>query len=60
MNFTEALLVCSAKHKILFALTRLLQADHADHFALADFFRSPWLGEQVRWSVTRFIIECCG
>ena len=58
LNFIEALLVCSAKHKTLTALTRLLRLDHADHFALADFFRvSPWSGEQVRFSVTRFILK---
>jgi len=43
LNFIEAVLVCSAKHKTLATLTRLLQVAHADHFALADFFRvSPW------------------
>ena len=58
LNFIEALLVCSAKHKTLSALTRLLWLDHADQFALADFFRlSPWSGEQVRCSVTLFILK---
>ncbi len=58
LNFIEALLVCSAKHKTLSALTRLLRLNHADHFALADFFRvSPWSGEQVRLRVTLFILK---
>jgi hypothetical protein len=58
LNFIEALLVCSAKHKTLATLTRLLQVDHADQFALADFFRvSPWSGEQLRSAVTLFILK---
>lgn len=58
LNFIEALLVCSAKHKTLAALTRLLWLDHADQFALADFFRvSPWSGEQIRFRVTLFILK---
>jgi hypothetical protein len=58
LNFLEALLVCSAKHKTLAALTRLLQVDHADQFALVDFFRvSPWSGEAVRQAVTLFILK---
>jgi hypothetical protein len=61
LNFIEALLVCSAKHKTLSTLTRLLRLDHADHFALADFFRvSPWSGEQVRFSLTLFILKVVG
>jgi hypothetical protein len=39
LNFIEALLVCSAKHKTPAALTRLLRLPHADEYALADFFR---------------------
>ena len=58
LNFVEALLVCTAKHKTLAALTRLLQTEHADPFALADFFRvSPWSGEQVRQAVTGFVLQ---
>lgn len=58
LNFIEALLVCSAKHKTLSALTRLLRLDHADQFALADFFRvSPWSGEQLRSRVTFLILK---
>ncbi|MEK7325016.1 MAG: hypothetical protein AAB217_07140, partial [Chloroflexota bacterium] len=58
LNFIEALLVCSAKHKTLAAVTRLLRLDHADQFALADLFRvSPWSGEQIRSRVTLFILK---
>ncbi len=58
LNFIESLLVCSAKHKTLAALTRLLWLDHADQFALADFFRvSPWSGEQISSRVTLFILK---
>ena len=58
LNVVGALLVCPSKHKCLTTLTAmaqplkraarprratLLRLPHADHFALADFFRqSPW------------------
>jgi len=58
LNFIDAILVCTARHKTLAALTRLLRLDHADEFAWADFFRvSPWSGETVRTAVTRLLLQ---
>lgn len=58
LNFTEALLVCPAKHKTLAALTRLLRRPHADEYALADFFRvSPWPSPAVRRAVTGLLLR---
>jgi hypothetical protein len=58
LNFIDALLVCTAKHKTLAALTRLLRLDQADEYAWADFFRvSPWSGEAVRTAVTRLRLK---
>ncbi len=57
LNFVDAILVCTAKHKTLAALTRLLRLDHADEYAWADFFRvSPWSGVTVRAAVTRAVL----
>lgn len=57
LNVIEALLVCPFKHKTLTALTRLLGLPHADHFALADFFRaSPWDSHAVQQALTRFLL----
>jgi hypothetical protein len=36
LNCIETLLVCTARHKTLAALTRWLRLDHADEYALAD------------------------
>src|SRR5690349_4582412 len=58
LNVIEALLVCSAKHKTLAALTRLLWREHADEYALADFFRrSPWAAGPVQAAVTCFLLD---
>lgn len=58
LNCIEALLVCASKHKTLSALTRLLRLPHADHFALADFFRtSPWDSSAVQKAVTLFLLK---
>ncbi|MEO6062723.1 MAG: hypothetical protein ABIQ99_12365, partial [Thermoflexales bacterium] len=49
LNVLEAVVVCDLRPKTLAGLTRCLLLAHADHFALADFFRvSPWSAEQVR------------
>ena len=58
LNFIDAILVCTARHKTLAALTRLLRLDHADEYAWADFFRvSPWSGETVRTAVTLGLLK---
>lgn len=58
LNVIEALLVCSVKHKTLSALTRVLQVEHADQFALADFFRvSPWSAIAVRQALTQAVLK---
>lgn len=58
LNFVEAILVCTARHKTLAALTRWLRLEHADEYALADFFRvSPWSGEAVRTAVLGFVLK---
>jgi hypothetical protein len=58
LNFVEALLVCSCKHKTLAALTRVLRLDHADEYALADFFRvSPWEAGPVQRAVAMFLLR---
>jgi hypothetical protein len=58
LNFIDAILVCTARHKTLAALTRLLRLDHADEYAWADFFRvSPWSGETVRTAVTVCLLK---
>jgi hypothetical protein len=58
LNFIEALLVCTSKHKTLSALTRLLRLPHADEFALADFFRvSPWESAPVQKALTRLLLH---
>jgi DDE superfamily endonuclease len=52
LNVVGALMVCGQKHKVLTALTAILRVPHADHFALADFFRqSEWCPKQVRQAV---------
>lgn len=52
LNVVGALLVSSAKHKCLTTLTGLLRVPHADHFALADFFRrSGWCPLEVQRAV---------
>jgi len=52
LNVVGALLVCTSKHKCLTTLTAMLRVTHADHFALADFFRqSPWCPLEVRRAV---------
>lgn len=58
LNCVEALLVCTARHKTLAALTRCLRLEHADEYALADFFRvSPWSAEAVRTAVLGFVLK---
>jgi len=58
LNVIEALLVGSVKYKTLSALTRLLQVEHADQFALADFFRvSPWSATAVRQALTQAVLK---
>lgn len=58
LNYIEALLVCTHKHKTLSALTRLLRLPHADEFALADFFRtSPWDRVRVQHALTLFLLQ---
>jgi hypothetical protein len=58
LNFIDAILVCTARHKTLAALTRLLRLDHADAYAWADFFRvSPWSGEKIRTAVTLAVLK---
>jgi hypothetical protein len=58
LNFIEALLVCSSKHKTLSALTRLLRLPHADEFALADFFRvSPWDSAPLQKALTLLLLQ---
>lgn len=52
LNVVGALLVCRSKHKTLTTLTAMLRLPHADHFALADFFRqSGWCPVDVRRAV---------
>ncbi len=52
LNVVGALLVCGSKHKTLTTLTAMLRLPHADHFALADFFRqSGWCPLEVRRAV---------
>lgn len=52
LNVVGALLVCASKHKCLTTLTAMLRVRHADHFALADFFRhSPWCPLDVHRAV---------
>lgn len=52
LNVVGALLVCSSKHKCLTTLTAMLRVPHADHFALAEFFRqSIWCPLEVRRAV---------
>ncbi len=52
LNVVGALLVCGSKHKTLTTLTAMLRLPHADHFALADFFRqSGWCPVDVRRAV---------
>ena len=54
LNLIEALLVCTARHKTLAALTRWLRVPHADEYAQADFLRvSPWDAADVR---TRILV----
>jgi hypothetical protein len=58
LNLIEALLVSTAKHKTLAALTRLLRVPHADEYALADFLRvSPWPSLPVHRAITRFLLH---
>jgi len=58
LNCVEALLVCTSQHKTLSALTRLLRVPHADHFALADFFRSsPKQSAAVQRALTLFLLR---
>ena len=58
LNVLSALLVSEVRHKTLAALTRHLLVTHADHFALADFFRvSPWSAEQVRTLMTSAVLR---
>lgn len=52
LNVVGAVLVCASKHKCLTTLTAMLRVPHADHFALADFFRqSTWCPLEVRRAV---------
>lgn len=52
LNVVGALLVCGSKHKTLTTLTAMLRLPHADHFALADFFRhSGWCPVEMRRAV---------
>lgn len=52
LNVVGGLLVCPSKHKCLTTLTAMLRLPHADHFALADFFRqSTWCPLEVRRAV---------
>ncbi len=61
LNVIEALLVCLVKYKTLSALTRVLPAEHADQFALADFFRvSPWSATAVRQALTQAVLKIIG
>ena len=54
LNVVGALLVCGSKHKCLTTLTAMLRVAHADHFALADFFRaSGWCPLEIRRAVLR-------
>jgi hypothetical protein len=49
LNVVGALLVCGSKRKCLTTLTAMLRVGHADHYALADFFRaSEWCPVEVR------------
>jgi hypothetical protein len=58
LNFIEAILICPSKHKTLATLTRWLRLDHADEYALADFFRrSPWEAGPVQQAVTVFLLR---
>jgi hypothetical protein len=58
LNFVEAVLVCTARHKTLAALTRWLRLDDADEYAWADFFRvSRWSGEAVRTVALGFLLK---
>ncbi len=58
LNVLEALIVCPAKHKTLAALTGLLPCEHADLFALADFFRqSPWEADTLRHKFPLFPLQ---
>lgn len=52
LNVVGTLLVCASKHKTLTVLTAMLRVPHADHFALADFFRqSGWCPLELRRQV---------
>ena len=58
LNFIEALLVSTSKHKTLRHLTGLLRLPHADAFALADFFRaSPWDSQAVQQAITLCLLK---
>src|SRR5437867_7253471 len=58
LNFVEALLVSTRKHKTLRHLTGLLRLPHADEFALADFFRaSPWAQQTIQQALTRYLLR---
>lgn len=58
LNFVGALLTCTAKRKVLTVLTAMLRVAHADHYALADFFRaSPWDAVSVREAVLKRVMQ---
>jgi hypothetical protein len=58
LNVLEAALVSELRHKTLAGLTRCLLLPHADHFALADFFRrSPWRADAVRQAMTQAVLQ---
>jgi hypothetical protein len=59
LNIVHALVISVAKHKVLTALTRVLWVPHADHFALADFFRSsPWDVAPLRKALLALVVQC--
>jgi hypothetical protein len=61
LNLVEAVLVCTARHKTLAALTRWLRVPHADEYALADFLRvSPWDADTVWAAVRLFVLQTLG
>jgi hypothetical protein len=58
LSCIEALLVCTARHKTLAALTRWLRLEHADEYALADFLRvSRWSADAVRSAVLGCLLK---
>ncbi|MDW8326806.1 MAG: transposase [Anaerolineales bacterium] len=58
LNVSEALPVCTARHKTLAELTRWLRAEHADEIRPGRLFpRQPWSAEAVRAALLRAVLQ---